>query len=713
MAQLKIYPIVHREKKRIALDFDGYITGSEYDIITRNLPEGLYSQSRRLWHIPYREDYHQWVPQQYSFISDLELVFPDSAELTTSIPPIIPSSDLSGGQTVEGPFPVEDQTLLSKQPSSSEQSTVLIKIDTAKRRFYVDHAYNPDLFTTFNQMKEGMWLSKQKNWVFTGKNELYKQVVAIIKTKGFNIEKKFVSQVMSTDLNASKSQRQSQAIKLPSSFDPILKAYSESLILKRMSPRTCDIYMECFKIFLSHHPDSGINALSYHDLLNYLKAQAAQIHPTALKQTIAAIKFYYERTLGRDKMFFALAADRKVRLSILHLPFDDLKALIDGIDSPGDRLLLLLVYHANISLSEICDLPKDASAIFDSQYRMPGNDAEAIHYFKALVEECHNKYHLATHLIENHGEAHSVSTLKGKLYRILAHYRMEEIYRKQYEQILKRTDLSLRTRAMYLGAFMKFLEYFNYKHPALISDEDIRDYMILHREKSAAHQDNLVSSFKFFFEKIHGHTLSPKHVMRPRKGFHLPDYFNQSEIAAMLGATDNSKHRLLIALGYTAGMRRQEIQNLRLVDIDLSRNLIFIKDAKGNRDRYSLFSMHLHALLKDYLAEHKPKIYVFEGRQPGTKYSTTSMSATLKNMAKSAGIQRKVHMHMLRHSFATHLLEDGKDIRYVQELLGHKSIKTTERYTHIISDALLTVVSPFDRMVAQTGFTTSKNHSPP
>jgi site-specific recombinase XerD len=686
MAQLRIYPIIHREQKRIALETDWYAKGSEYDLITRGLPGRLFSKTKGLWHIPFRHDYQQWVPQQYRLLSDLEIVFPYNPIIKAPRPEI-------------------------KEPANKKPS-VLVKIDKDKRRFYVDHGYNPELFSTFNQMKEGMWLSKQKNWVFTGKNELFTQIMELIKTKGFNVEKKYVSQPPANDITPPQSQKQ-PPIKLPASFQPILKAYSETLILKRMSPRTCDIYLESFKRFLSHHLNSDINALSYRDLLDYLKVQAAQLHPTALKQTIASIKFYYERTLGRDKMFFALAENRKVTLSILHLAFDELKKLINGIDSPGDKLLLFLVYHANIKLSEICKLPKDAHDIFENQFHMLGTDVDAVDYFKALVEECHKQYHLSSHLIENQNKPHSTITLKGKLYRILAHYRMEEIYRKQYQQILKRTDFSLRTRAMYLGAFMKFLQYFNYKHPAFISDEDIRDYMILHREKSAAHQDNMVSRFKFFFEKIHNHTLSPKHVVRPRKGFHLPDYFNQSEIAAMLGTTDNSKHKLLIALGYTAGMRRQEIQNLRLVDIDLNRNLIFIKDAKGNRDRYSLFSMHLHALLKDYLATHKPKIYVFEGRQPGTKYSTTSMSATLKNMAKAAGIQRKVHMHMLRHSFATHLLEDGKDIRYVQELLGHKSIKTTERYTHIVSDALLNVASPFDRMVAQTGFIANRNHSPP
>lgn len=237
--------------------------------------------------------------------------------------------------------------------------------------------------------------------------------------------------------------------------------------------------------------------------------------------------------------------------------------------------------------------------------------------------------------------------------------------------------------------------------------------MILHRGKSSSHQDNLVNSFKFFFEKVHNHTLSDKYVLRPRRGFHLPDYFSREEISAMLKTTENPKHKLLVAIGYTAGLRRKEIQNLRLADIDLKNNRLFIRNSKGKRDRYTLFSKHLHTLLREHIEKNSPKIYVFESVKPGVQYSTTSMSNVLKKMAKAAGIQRNVHLHMIRHSFATHLLEDGKDIRYVQELLGHRSIKTTERYTHIISDALLTVTSPFDRLVSETGFSSDDNRAPP
>lgn len=350
--------------------------------------------------------------------------------------------------------------------------------------------------------------------------------------------------------------------------------------------------------------------------------------------------------------------------------------------------------------------------LFEGKLRLPGEDPESTACFKELVLACHEAFGMHQYLLNDNGKAYSAESIKGKLFRVLGLYRLEDIYRKQYQVILQGTHYSYATRKQYLGTFMRFLKYFHFKHPTFIRDEDIRDYLILHREKSASLQDNMINAFRFFFERVHNQTLSAQHVMRPRKGFYLPDYFTQQEVASMISSTSNLKHQLLIAMAYGGGLRRKEVQNLRLADVDLKRNLLFIKDSKGKKDRYTLFSQQLHDLYQAYLKEYKPKVYVFEGTVAGRQYSFTSMSAILKNLAKAAGIKRDVHLHMLRHSFATHLLEDGKDIRYLQELLGHRSIKTTERYTHIVSDALETVSSPLDSMLLKTGLTIRKGRAP-
>ncbi|WP_162198179.1 phage integrase N-terminal SAM-like domain-containing protein [Geofilum rubicundum] len=495
----------------------------------------------------------------------------------------------------------------------------------------------------------------------------------------------------------------------------LLKAFTKSMGMKGLSRATQNIYLKAFKGFLSHHFDSDINTLRYRELLRYVKAQGMIMHPTRLKQTVSAIKFYYERTLGREKMFFALAKNKEASLFTLYLPFYDLEKRVHGIDSPGDKLLLFLVYHANFKLSDICRLRKEAKDMFEHHFRMPGNDERAIQYFRRLVTECNKQYRQTTYLFENNGHAYNTSTLKSKLFRILGRYRMEDIYRIQYQQILKGTDFPLRTRAMYLSAFMKFLKHFNYKHPVFVTDGDIRAYIALHRKKSSAHQNTMISSFKFFFHKVHKLPVSPQTLVRPRNDRHVSDYFSESEIAAMLGTTDNLKHKLLLELGCISNLRQQEIQNLRLVDIDFKRNQLYLKASEGKRSRYSLFSQHLHDLLRTYLIVHKPKIYLFEGQRPGMKCSTTSISAILKKMAKAAGIQGKVPMQMLHQSFATHSPEVNKDIVYRQELPipGYESIKTTDRHNHFSGGALLNLKNPPGRSGVQISIKANRNHGPP
>ncbi|MDG5800675.1 tyrosine-type recombinase/integrase [Marinilabiliaceae bacterium ANBcel2] len=696
MARLFVFPVLHRGCQRLALKADAYLLDSDFNVITRGLPGRAYSKSLKCWHVPYRENYRHWLSEVYERVADLELVFSHEEQLAERDEK--PEKDMDA---VVNSF-VKSPTELGVADSISVASELLARmsVDKVNKKFYVEHSYHTSVFNALVRLNVGVYVSTERRWVFPGDNVIYLQVLDVL--KGFGIKPQVITLKKSAEPPA-----------LPAGFELLVRRFDEAMLLRRLSFRTQEVYKNCFLLFLKEYKGRVIEELTYSELYAYLKRKSVLLSTTQLKQMIAAVKFFYERTLGRDKMFFPLAEKTEVRKITLFLPYAEIRSLLDGIASPGDRMLLFLVYHANLPLNQICALSKDAENLFEEGCRMPGNNELALIYYTDLAAELKRTYDLETFFLEDKGVPYSVESLKVKLYRILGHYRLEEIYRKQYEVILKQSSLSSKTQVMYLGAFMRFLDYYNYKHPSFITDDEVRDYLLLHRRKSSSHQDNMVSSFKFFFERIHNHTLSDKHVVRPRKGFYLPDFFSLAEISAMLNTTDNLKHKLLIAIGYTAGLRRGEIRNLRLCDVDLKRNLLFVKNSKGKRDRYTLFSQHLHEWLKTYLNQAKPKIFLFEGPQPGTQYSTTSMAVILKKMAKSACIKRKVHMHMLRHSFATHLLEEGRDVRYVQELLGHKNIKTTERYTHVVSDALLNVASPFDRMVAQAGFAGKKPHIPP
>ena len=165
----------------------------------------------------------------------------------------------------------------------------------------------------------------------------------------------------------------------------------------------------------------------------------------------------------------------------------------------------------------------------------------------------------------------------------------------------------------------------------------------------------------------------------------------------MLDHTNNIKHLCIIELLYSGGLRRSELLNLELNDIQSKRFLINIRDTKGNTERFTLLSEKTLINLRSYYREWKPKKFLFEGK-PGNKYSATSVAAIVKRSASRAGISQKVSPHMLRHSFATHLLEDGVDLRYIQQLLGHKTTKTTEIYTHVANHQLKKIKNPLDSL---------------
>ncbi|HKI79736.1 MAG TPA: tyrosine-type recombinase/integrase [Ignavibacteriaceae bacterium] len=169
----------------------------------------------------------------------------------------------------------------------------------------------------------------------------------------------------------------------------------------------------------------------------------------------------------------------------------------------------------------------------------------------------------------------------------------------------------------------------------------------------------------------------------------------KNEVKRILNSSNNVKHKCILMLIYSAGLRRSELIGLKISDIDSERMVINICGAKGKKDRISLLSKNTLMLLRDYYKEYKPQTFLFEG-QNGRKYSATSVANILKRAAKKAGIQKKVTPHMLRHSFATHLLEQGTDLRYIQELLGHNSSKTTEIYTHISKKAIDNIQNPID-----------------
>ena len=190
-------------------------------------------------------------------------------------------------------------------------------------------------------------------------------------------------------------------------------------------------------------------------------------------------------------------------------------------------------------------------------------------------------------------------------------------------------------------------------------------------------------------------------IDRPLQEKKLPDVLSKEEIKLIFACCTNLKHKCLLEIIYSAGLRRSEALQLKLKDIDSKRMLIKIRAGKGKKDRYTLLSKPVLNDLREYFTAYKPKIWLFEG-QNSAQYSATSIVKVLKKYALKAGIKKRVHIHMLRHSFATHLLEQGTNLRVIQELLGHEDIKTTEIYTHISSLEIDKVINPIDEILNST-----------
>jgi integrase/recombinase XerD len=310
---------------------------------------------------------------------------------------------------------------------------------------------------------------------------------------------------------------------------------------------------------------------------------------------------------------------------------------------------------------------------------------------------------------------------------------------------------SERTIVSYIKVLQLFLQFFHDKPIEEITHEDVLEFnkqYIFKNGLSASYQSQFINALKLFYGLVTGKKMETEKLVRPKKPLQLPKVISEEEVATILNATGNMKHKSMLSLMYSAGLRRGELLNLKLEDIDSKRMLIWVRMGKGAKDRvvplspniltmlslmYSAglrrgellnlkledidskrmlicvrmgkgakdrvvpLSPNILTMLREYFLEYKPKEYLFEG-QFGGRYSERAIELVLKKSVKSAGINKNINLHMLRHSYATHLLEAGTGLRHIQELLGHNSPKTTQIYTHVSRQELGKIVSPFDKL---------------
>ena len=268
-----------------------------------------------------------------------------------------------------------------------------------------------------------------------------------------------------------------------------------------------------------------------------------------------------------------------------------------------------------------------------------------------------------------------------------------------FVKILELKRYSKQTIASYKGHLLMVKTHFKTKSFNSISDEELFEFiyhLVTTKKISASYQRQIVGSLKLFYKELFNRDIPFQYLKVTQRENSLPVVLSKNEVYRIIENTNNLKHKAMISLIYSAGLRIGELLALKKEDIDSERMLIHIRNAKGKKDRYTILSKKALQLLRAYYKKYTPGVYLFEG-QKGGKYSAESAGQLFKRAAKKANIQKHVTLHSLRHSFATHLLESGVGIAHIQKLLGHANIQTTLIYTQIARDALQQIKSPLDQ----------------
>jgi site-specific recombinase XerD len=261
-------------------------------------------------------------------------------------------------------------------------------------------------------------------------------------------------------------------------------------------------------------------------------------------------------------------------------------------------------------------------------------------------------------------------------------------------------NLSPNTQQLYVDRVVKFAQYFG-KSPELLGPEDVRTYqvyLIYQKGASSSMLQQTVCALRFLYRNTLGKEWALPYIPTPKREKRLPVVLSQEEVSRFLDNLSNLKQRALIMTAYATGMRVSEVASLRVADIDSQRMMIRIEQGKGRKDRYVMLSPNLLELLRAYWKVARPSNWLFPGQRPGTHLTTKRIHQVCIKASAAAGLTKRATVRALRHSFATHLLEAGANIRVIQTLLGHRSLRTTAIYTHVSRETVCSTSSPLDQL---------------
>lgn len=266
---------------------------------------------------------------------------------------------------------------------------------------------------------------------------------------------------------------------------------------------------------------------------------------------------------------------------------------------------------------------------------------------------------------------------------------------KRYLYGQRKSNSTVKTYSSFVDLFLRFFESTPLKEMNNRSIELFAEGVLAKSNYSISSHRQAINALKHFFTLNSDLEVRVEKITLPKKDRKLPDVLSTEEVISILQVTRNLKHRAILGLIYSSGLRIGELLKLELKDVDLERQSVYIKSGKGRKDRHTILGQSIQPLLVNYVRTYNPKTFLFEGRE-SEAYSASSVRAFLKRSCQLAKIRKRVTPHTLRHSFATHLLENGVDIRYIQELLGHSRPETTMIYTHVTERSISSIQNPLD-----------------
>lgn len=528
-----------------------------------------------------------------------------------------------------------------------------------EQRIKVEFGFNPKIQKLVSQIPDSRWSKSIKAWHLPYTREAFNQLKKIFPDLTFEKEVNATASIKSESVNESvRNEVSNQPFELIKNIAEINISITPKRIFIQLPKNDTDIH------FLRSFKYAGWdNANRQWYMPNYGK-------------NLELLRSYFEK---REVIYFD-----KSDIIIQEKPkgmIEEGKIKVTNIDN---RMLKIYLPFSRPLIEAIKQLTKCRWNSVETCWTAPYSEYN-IDYLRKLAD---------ANTLQYNYEAISKSVGAPRLPRTANYKKCPE----EYIAKLKEIRYSINTLQVYTDMFEEFINYYPDKEIQDITEEEIvlfLRYLVNIRKISTSYQNQSINAIKFYYERVLGGKRRIYLIERPREENYLPEVLSTQEISGILNSIDNLKHKAIIMTIYSSGFRIGEAINLKIKDIDSDRMQIRIEQGKGNKDRYTILSSKNLEILRKYFLEYKPKKWLFEGMN-GEQYSRKSIQIILKKAARKVGIQKRITVHTLRHSFATHLLEAGTDIRYIQSLLGHSSSKTTEIYTHITKKGLDKIKSPLD-----------------